>query len=54
VTHLGGQRLTPERTQAANPAFDITPAKYITAIVTEKRVAYPPYDESLASLVDQV
>jgi methylthioribose-1-phosphate isomerase len=53
VTHLGGQRLTPEGTRAANPAFDITPAKYITAIVTEKGVAYPPFGKSLASLVDQ-
>jgi len=53
VTYLGGQRLTPEGTRAANPAFDITPAKYITAIVTEKGVAYPPFGKSLASLVDQ-
>ena len=53
VTHLGGQHLTPEGTRAANPAFDITPAKYITAIVTERGVAYPPFGKSLASLVDQ-
>jgi methylthioribose-1-phosphate isomerase len=51
VTFLGGQRLTPEGTQAANPAFDITPAKYITAIVTEKGVAYPSYEVSLSGLV---
>jgi methylthioribose-1-phosphate isomerase len=51
VTHLGGKRLTPEGAQAANPAFDITEAKYITAIITEKGVAYPPYEKSLASLV---
>jgi methylthioribose-1-phosphate isomerase len=50
VTYLGGQRLTPEGTQAANPAFDITPAKYITAIVTERGVAYPPYGKSLVNL----
>jgi methylthioribose-1-phosphate isomerase len=54
VTYLGGQHLTPEGTQAANPAFDITPAKYITAIVTEKEVIYPPYGKSLAKLVGQV
>ena len=51
VTSLGGQRLTPEGTQAINPAFDITPAKYITAIVTEYGVAYPPYEKSLAELM---
>jgi methylthioribose-1-phosphate isomerase len=50
VTCLAGQRITPEGTRAENPAFDITPAKYITAIVTEKGVAYPPYEESLARL----
>jgi methylthioribose-1-phosphate isomerase len=50
VTYLGGQRLTPEGTSAANPAFDITPAKYITAIVTERGVAYPPYGKSLDNL----
>ncbi len=53
VTYLGGQRLTPEGTRAANPAFDITPAKYITAIITEKGVAYPSYGKSLARLADK-
>ena len=33
-----------------NPAFDVTPAKYITAIITEEGVAYPPFTESLARL----
>jgi methylthioribose-1-phosphate isomerase len=51
VTYLAGQRLTPEGTRAENPAFDITPAKYITAIVTEKGVAYPPYEKSLPRLL---
>ena len=50
VTCLAGQRLTPEGTRAENPAFDITPAKYITAIITEKGVAYPPYEDHLARL----
>ncbi|MBP7089126.1 MAG: S-methyl-5-thioribose-1-phosphate isomerase, partial [Candidatus Omnitrophica bacterium] len=33
-----------------NPAFDVTEAKYITAVVTEKGIAYPPYSESLKQL----
>jgi methylthioribose-1-phosphate isomerase len=37
----------------ANPAFDVTLAKYITGIVTEAGVAYPPYDESLRAMVEQ-
>jgi methylthioribose-1-phosphate isomerase len=51
VTTLGGLRLAPEGTRAANPAFDVTPAKYITAIITENGVGYPPYKKSLASLM---
>jgi methylthioribose-1-phosphate isomerase len=37
----------------ANPAFDVTPAKYITAIITEMGVAYPPYEESLHQMVTE-
>ena len=36
-----------------NPAFDVTDAKYITAIITEKGIAYPPYEESLPKLFDK-
>jgi methylthioribose-1-phosphate isomerase len=36
--------------QAENPAFDVTPAKYVSAIVTERGIARPPYDESLRKL----
>jgi methylthioribose-1-phosphate isomerase len=34
-----------------NPAFDVTPAKYISAIITEKGVVYPPFKKSLAKLL---
>jgi len=34
-----------------NPAFDVTPAKYVTAIVTERGIARAPYEQSLAKLV---
>ena len=51
VTHLGSARLTPVGAQIRNPAFDVTPATYITAIITERGIARPPYGESLARLV---
>jgi methylthioribose-1-phosphate isomerase len=51
VTHVGASRLTPEGAHIRNPAFDITPAKYITAIITERGIARAPYTESLAQLV---
>ena len=49
VTHIQGVRIAPD-VPAAHPAFDVTPARYITAIFTERGVAKPPYSESLAAL----
>lgn len=49
VTHLQGVRIAPD-VHAAHPAFDVTPAKYIAAIFTERGVAHPPYTQSLAAL----
>ena len=49
VTHLHGVRIAPD-VPAAHPAFDVTPARYIAAIFTEKGVARAPYTESLRSL----
>ncbi len=54
VTHVGTSRLTPEGARIRNPAFDVTPAKYVTAIVTERGIARPPYAESLEQLVHGV
>ena len=51
VTHVGDEWITPAGAAVANPAFDITPAAYITAIVTEAGIAEPPYTASLAALV---
>ena len=51
VLLINGERIAPAEAQAANPAFDITPARYITAIITEKGIAYPPFSESLPELV---
>jgi methylthioribose-1-phosphate isomerase len=51
VTSIGGIRLAPKGVTAANPAFDITPHKYITAIVTEKGIVRKPYLSSLKKLL---
>jgi len=50
VTHIQGVRIAPE-VEVANPAFDITPARLVTAIITERGVARAPYDDSLRRLV---
>lgn len=47
VHHVGDQRLTPEGVKAANPAFDVTPHRFIDAIITEAGVLRPPYIESI-------
>jgi methylthioribose-1-phosphate isomerase len=54
VTHVGSSRVTPEGARIRNPAFDVTPSKYITAIITERGIARAPYEESLAALVGGV
>ena len=51
VTHIQGMRIAPD-VPVANPAFDVTPARLITAIITERGVARPPYTVSLRRLVD--
>jgi methylthioribose-1-phosphate isomerase len=48
---VGDFQITPDDTPVANFAFDVTPAKYITAIITEVGIAYPPYEDSLAELM---
>jgi methylthioribose-1-phosphate isomerase len=50
VTHIAGKLITPEGVGIENPAFDVTPAKYVTAIVTERGIARAPYKETLAAL----
>lgn len=50
VTHFAGKLVTPEGISVENPAFDVTPAKYVTAIVTERGIARAPYEESLKEL----
>ncbi|MFZ1087269.1 MAG: S-methyl-5-thioribose-1-phosphate isomerase [Terracidiphilus sp.] len=50
VTHHGGKQLTPNGVCIRNPAFDVTPAKYITAIITERGVLLASYSESLKAM----
>jgi len=50
VTHVAGRRVAPEGVLVRNPAFDVTPHRYVTAIICEKGVARPPYAESLRAL----
>jgi methylthioribose-1-phosphate isomerase len=47
VTHVGGNQLAPDGAGIRNPAFDVTPHKYITAIVTDRGLFTPPFEKSL-------
>jgi methylthioribose-1-phosphate isomerase len=50
ITHIAGKQMTPDGVSIENPAFDVTPAKYISAIITEKGIAREPYAQSLSRL----
>jgi len=50
MTHLAGKQIAPDAVRVENPAFDVTPSKYVTAIITERGVARAPFQESLAEL----
>ncbi|HEY4841314.1 MAG TPA: S-methyl-5-thioribose-1-phosphate isomerase [Terriglobales bacterium] len=54
VTHIGGRQMTPDGVGIENPAFDVTPARYVAAIITERGIARAPYEESLRELAGQV
>jgi methylthioribose-1-phosphate isomerase len=53
VTHVRGQLIAPEGVQVANPAFDITPHRYVTGIITEHGVVYPPLERGLRTVVEK-
>ena len=53
VSHIAGRQMVPDGVEVENPAFDVTPAKYVTAIVTEKGIARAPYAESLRRLAPE-
>ena len=50
ITQFAGKQITPKGVGIFNPAFDVTPAELVTAIITERGVAYPPYSKSLTEL----
>ncbi len=50
VTHSNGKQMTPNGVSVENPAFDVTPAKYITGIITERGVLTAPFTESIAAM----
>jgi methylthioribose-1-phosphate isomerase len=51
VTHLGGMRLVPEGVSARHPAFDVTPAAFVTAIITEGGIVRAPFASGIARLL---
>lgn len=53
VTHVGATRVAAEHAKVRNPAFDVTPSRYVTAIVTETGVWRAPYGESLRQALGQ-
>jgi methylthioribose-1-phosphate isomerase len=50
VTHIAGKQMVPDGVNVENPAFDVTPAQYVAAIITERGIARAPYDNSLRKL----
>jgi methylthioribose-1-phosphate isomerase len=50
ITHLGGKRVVPKGVNIWNPAFDVTPSRFITAIITDKGIAQKPYRKSMKHL----
>jgi len=53
VSHVFSERVTPEGVTVANPAFDVTPHALVTAIVTDRGIARPPYRDSLRRLAGE-
>jgi methylthioribose-1-phosphate isomerase len=53
VTHFRGEQVAPDGVSAANPAFDVTPHRYVSAIITDAGVAREPYDMNLRALFEK-
>ncbi|WP_075617717.1 S-methyl-5-thioribose-1-phosphate isomerase [Paenisporosarcina indica] len=51
VTHIGNLPIAPPNTKVYNPAFDVTPAKYISAIISEKGIIYPEFKENILAVL---
>ena len=54
VTHFADKQITPDGIRVENPAFDVTPHRYVAAIITERGIAKSPYAESLRALAGEV
>lgn len=52
VLYINGRNIAPEEVDVRHPAFDVTPASNVTAIITERGIAYPPYKESLKKIME--
>ena len=52
VTHVNGRQVTPDGVSIENPAFDVTPAKYISAIITERGILRAPFTDSIAAMAE--
>jgi len=53
VTHFAGKAVTPEGVEIENPAFDVTPARFVTAIITERGIVRAPYQKTLRKLSEE-
>lgn len=53
ITHHGGKQMAPDAVLVENPAFDVTPAKYVTGIITERGVAKAPYPDAMKELASR-
>ena len=54
ITHHAGRQVTPDGVRVENPAFDVTPSRYVSAIITERGIAREPFAESLRELASSV
>jgi methylthioribose-1-phosphate isomerase len=54
VTHFGTSRVTPEGAKTRNPAFDVTPHRYIAGIITEIGILRPPYTNALKEALARI
>ena len=52
VTHIGAEQIAPNDVPVYNPAFDVTPYRYLTGIITEEGICYPPFEMSLRRAVE--
>jgi methylthioribose-1-phosphate isomerase len=52
VTHVGKEQIAPDNVPVYNPAFDVTPHRYLTGIITEEGICYPPFQNSLRQAVE--